>query len=99
MEAWPNFSLTRIESFERIEQLYFKKILKAHSKESVYLELGVIPLRFKLMKRRIPYLQMIMNREDHEITKQVIQAQKRECLQGGLSCKNGEGHAIAVNHI
>ena len=85
VEAWPNCSLTRIESYERIEQLYFKKILKAHSKtplESIYLELGVIPLRFKLMKRRILYLQLIMNRNDHEITKQVIQAQKKECLHG-----------------
>ena len=85
MEAWPNCSLSRIESFERIEQMYFKKILRAHSKtplESIYLELGVIPLRFKLMKRRILYLQLIMNRDDHEITKQVVEAQKKDCLQG-----------------
>ena len=85
VETWPNCTAARIESFERIEQFFFKKILSAHSKtpiESVYLELGVIPLRFQLMKRRVMYLQLILSRSDDEITKQVVLAQTNGCLDG-----------------
>ena len=55
-ETWPNFTEERIKALERTEQTFFRKILQAHSKtpiEAIYLELGVIPLRFHLMKRRI----------------------------------------------
>ena len=85
METWPNCTTSRMEPFERIEQMFFKKILKAHSKtpiESIYLELGVIPLRFQLMKRRILYFHLIMQRSDDEITKQIVCIQKYDCLEG-----------------
>ena len=85
METWPNCSVERIEAFERIEQTFFRKILNAHSKtpiEAIYLELGVIPLRFQLMKRRILYLREIMDRSDDELTKQVVLAQQEDCGHG-----------------
>ena len=84
-ETWPHFTTERVEAFERIEQNFFRKILKAHSKtpiEAIYLELGVLPLRFNIMKRRILYLQDILNRDDEELTKQVICQQKVSCYDG-----------------
>ena len=39
METWPNCTTTRMESFERTEQSFFRKILNAHSKtpiETIY---------------------------------------------------------------
>ena len=85
METWPNCSTKRIEKFERIEQTYFRKILCAHSKtpiEAIYLEIGVIPFRFYLMKRRIMYLRTLLNRNDEEFTKRFIMIQKDKCLDG-----------------
>ena len=85
METWPNCTTRRIENFERIEQTYFRKILKAHSKtpiEAIYLELGVIPFRFHLMKRRIMYLSSIMKRDNDEFIRQFILLQKEECYDG-----------------
>ena len=85
METWPNCTISRIEKFERTEQGYIRKILNAHSKtpiECLYLELGIIPLRFQLMKRRILYLQDILNRNDAEITKRVVLRQKELCYKG-----------------
>ena len=84
-ETWPHFTTERVEAFERIEQNFFRKILKAHSKtpiEAIYLELGVLPLRFHIMKKRILYLHDIMNREDGELTKQVVTQQKISCYEG-----------------
>ena len=85
METWPHCTEKRIEAFERIEQILFRKILKAHSKtpiESIYLELGVVPIRFHLMKRRIMYLHTIIQRDDNEITKQLVLAQKSNSRAG-----------------
>ena len=84
-ETWPNFTEERIKALERTEQTFFRKILQAHSKtpiEAIYLELGVIPLRFHLMKRRIMYYVEVMGRNDNEITKQVVLAQMECCYEG-----------------
>ena len=85
METWPHSTTKRIEAFERIEQTYCRKILAAHSKtplETLYLELGILPFRFHLTKKRILYYQNILQRENHEITKMVAIAQKEECSKG-----------------
>ena len=79
METWPHFSERRVESFERIEQGFFRKILSAHSKtpiESIYLELGVVPFSFKLMSRRIMYYHSVMHRDDNELTKKMMLLQQ-----------------------
>ena len=62
-----------------------RNILNAHSKtpiEALYLEMGIIPLRFQLMKRRILYLQKILSRADNEITKQIVLEQKERSIDG-----------------
>ena len=85
METWPNFSESRVHMFERAEQSLFRKVLNAHSKtpiECLYLELGVTPFRFQLMKRRIMYYQLVMKRNDDEITKAVVMRQKQTRLKG-----------------
>ena len=79
MESWPKCSEARIIKFEKVEQNFMRKILKAHSKTAIaalYLELGIIPLRFQLMKRRVLYLHNIMMRDDNELTKKVVLLQK-----------------------
>ena len=77
METWPNFTEERIQSFERIEQSFFRKILQAHSKtpiEAIYLELGVLPLRYHLIKKRLSYFREVMDRADDELTKMIVVA-------------------------
>ena len=79
METWTHCSNQRVEMFERTEQSFFRKILAAHSKtpvECLYLELGIIPLRFHLMSRRLMYLHSIMQRDNNELVKKVIESQK-----------------------
>ena len=85
METWPNCTNERIVSFERIKQAFFRKILRAHSKtaiEAIYLELGVVPLRYQLKKKRIMYFRDIMDRDDEEITKRIVTLQKKDCDAG-----------------
>jgi hypothetical protein len=85
METWPNCTTSRIEEFEKVEQSFMRKILQAHSKtpiEALYLELGVIPLRFHLMKRRILYLHEVLGRDEVETTRKVVMAQKVDPCKG-----------------
>lgn len=85
METWPNCTESRIHKLEQVEQNFLRSILKAHSKtpiEALYLELGVVPLRFHLMKRRIMYLYDILNRNDDELVKQIVIAQKENRCTG-----------------
>ena len=56
-----------------------------HSKtpiESLYLELGIVPFRFKLMIRRIMYFYEVMKRDDTELTKKIVMSQKEKMLKG-----------------
>ena len=85
METWPKCTEVRISKLEKVEQNFMRRILKAHSKtpiEALYLELGIVPLRFHLMKRRILYLNDILNREDGELTKQVVKIQMERSSNG-----------------
>jgi hypothetical protein len=85
METWPHCTTARVEMFERTEQAFFRKLLNAHSKtpiECFYLELGIVPLRFELMKRRILYLQCILKRSDDELTKKVVMNQRETRYKG-----------------
>ena len=85
METWPHCTEKRIEMFERIEQNFFRKVLKAHSKtpiEAIYLELGVLPIRFHLLKKRIMYLHTAIQRDNTELTKQVVLAQREDGRKG-----------------
>ena len=85
MESWPNFTKARLEIFEKIEQHYFRTVLSGHSKvpiEAIYLTVGVPPFRFQLMKRRISYYRLILLRDNGELTKKIVNEQKRKPLKG-----------------
>ena len=102
METWPKCSEARLNKLENIEQNFMRKILKAHSKtpiEALYLELGIIPLRYNLMTRRILYLHEIMNRDDDELTKKVVLAQKDSSYKGDFYPQALENMvALGISH-
>ena len=101
METWPNCTEERIQSFERIEQSFFRKILQAHSKtpiEAIYLELGVLPLRYHLIKKRLSYFREVMDRADDELTKMIVVAQMERCEEGDFVAQvNVDMDRIGVN--
>ena len=70
---------------ERPKQCLFHKALNAHSKtplESFYLELGIMLLRFHLMKRRILYFHDIKKRADTGLTTMVFLSRKDTRIKG-----------------
>ena len=55
-EAWVNVSDKEIRALERTDEILLSKILECNSNTSntfKYLELGIFPIRFEVMKRKI----------------------------------------------
>ena len=95
METWPHCTNKRIEMFKKTEQSLFRRILNAHSKtpiECLYLELGIIPLRFHLMSRRTMYLHNIMLRGSEDLVKKIVLSQME-------TPRDGDFYAQAKNDL
>ena len=69
-----------IESLEILDRILLRKILSAHSKcpnESLYLELGILPIKFVIICRRLSFLHYILNSPDTDLLKQFFEIQKK----------------------
>ena len=76
-EAWVNLSHHNIRSLEQIDESLLSKILECDANTSnamKYLELGVYPIRYELMKRKIIYLQYILKQDKSSMIFQVLNA-------------------------
>ena len=68
--AWYNLSEQNLRSLERVDESLLSQILSAHSKtptEALYLELGCVPIRFKLMAKRVKYLHYLLNQNGNDL--------------------------------
>ena len=65
-EVWYNLSKTEIEQLEQIDEELLRKVLetgRSTPKVMLYLEMGCLPIRFIVKKRRIMYLHYILHQE------------------------------------
>merc|ERR1719318_1737740 len=84
-EIWHNVKLSHVQRLEKLDMQLLRKIVNAHSKtasEALFFELGKLPLRFTLSKRRLMYLWQILHRDTDELTWKVYQAQKIKSSRG-----------------
>ena len=78
-EVWYPVSDAQLEVLENIDLMLIRKIVKGHSKtakEALFLETGLMPLKFICMKRRLMYLHTIVSRESIELTRRFYEVQK-----------------------
>ena len=76
-EAWVNYSEKDIRILERCDEILLSKILGCDSNSSnamKYLDLGVAPLRFEIMKRKLSFLQHILQQKKDTMLHQVFKA-------------------------
>ena len=84
-EAWHDVRNSDINRLEKVDEALLRVILGSHSKspiEMLYLETSTMPLRFIIGSRRLMYLQTLLKRNNDELTKQVLLAQKRNPTKG-----------------
>ena len=76
-EAWVNLSEKDIRGLEQTDEILLSRILEAESNTSntfKYLELGIMPVRFEIMKRTIIFLQYILKQEKTTMMHKVFKA-------------------------
>lgn len=76
-EAWVNLSEKDIKILEQTDEILLNKILECDSNTSnvfKYLELGIYPVRFEIMKRKIVFLQYILKQKKDSMIFQVFKA-------------------------
>ena len=76
-EAWVNLTQNNIRSLEKIDEKLLSRILDCEPKTSnaiKYLELGLYPIKFELMKKKIIFLQYILKQEKSSLIYQVLKA-------------------------
>ena len=80
IEANYGLNVDDIEKLEVLDRILLRKILSAHSKspsESLYLELGLIPVKFIIIARRLNFLHYILNRPDKDLLGQFFKIQNK----------------------
>ena len=76
-EAWVNYSEKNVRSLEQTDEILLSKILECDSNTSnvmKYLDLGIFPVRFEIMKRKVIFLQYLLQQEKKSMIYQVFQA-------------------------
>jgi hypothetical protein len=68
-EAWHGLPNAHIAKLESMDEALLGGILKAHTKtpqEFIYLETGMVPVKWIIMQRRLNYLKHILSRDSDE---------------------------------
>ena len=84
-EAWVNLTMKNVTDLETVDEQLLRAILSAHPKtpiELLYLELGVIPVRFILMSRRMNFLWYLIHDKEESLLKNFFQAQCDQPTRG-----------------
>ena len=76
-EAWVNYTEKDIRILEQCDENLLSSILECESNSSnalKYLELGVIPIRFEIMKRKLLFLQYILKQGKDTMIYKILRA-------------------------
>ena len=77
-EAWYGLKVSEIESLESVDEQYMRGLLNANrmtNKALLYLELGVVPIRYIIKARRLNFLHYILSQKEESLIKQVFNEQ------------------------
>ena len=84
-ESWINLTKKDIESIEKPDVMLLRKVLGSSgnpNKVFLYLELGILPARFVIMKKRLNFLRYILKEDMGSMIRQVYEALKTESRNG-----------------
>ena len=83
-EAWTNLSNKNVRTLEQVDEMLLNKILECNAKTSntmKYLELGIYPLRFEIMKRKLLFLQYILKQDKSSMLYKVFKVTKEKSIK------------------
>ena len=84
-EMYYNLKEAEIRHLERIEENFLRKILKTGKGcpiSQLYLEIGVYPARFEILKLRLLFLKYILDQKENSLVKQFFDLQINQPTKG-----------------
>ena len=84
-EVWYGVTVTEYEQLESVDQMWVKNLFNCSSFvpiDLLYLEIGIWPIRFIIMKRRCLYLQQILQQEEKSLLFRFFIAQLKNPRHG-----------------
>ena len=88
-EAWHGIKENDVKVLESIDEHLLRSLVGAHSKtplEFLYLESGATPIRFIISNRRMMYQQIILKRNEKELTNRIYKSQEVNPTEGDFYC-------------
>jgi hypothetical protein len=86
-EAWVNYSDKDVRILEQCDEILLTKILDCDANTSnalKYLELGILPVRFEIMRRKIAFLQYILKADKNSMIYQILKATKENPIKNNF---------------
>ena len=77
-EVWYGLKQNEVEELEEVDKLFLRRVLGAPEStciESLYLELGVVPIRVIIKARRVTYLHYLSKLEENQMLAKVFNTQ------------------------
>ena len=99
-QAWRNITEKDLASLQKIQLRLLRKIVNAPSsisKSFLFLELGVLPIRYEIHKRQITFLHHIINLDPNDPVHVLYQQMK--CFPGESNWLNDVLHSAALYSI
>ena len=81
IESWYNLTNKEVEELEAIDKILLRRILSVPVSVPtalIYLELGIVPLKYIIQARRIMFLQYILKRKSDDLLRKFFEAKCRK---------------------
>merc|ERR1712030_140585 len=78
-EVWYGLSKKNIKKLEKVDEIFLRNLLNAHSKtstEALYIETGTVPLRFIIQCRRLMYWKHLISIDKNRLISKIYKSQK-----------------------
>ena len=92
-ESWYGLKKVEIEALEQVDKILIRKILDAPQSsciESLYLELGIVPIHILLKARRINYYHYLVNQQEDKMLYKFFETQQKYPIKGDWTLQVAE---------
>ena len=91
-EAWVNYTENDVRILEQCDEILLTRILDCDGNTSnalKYFELGILPIRHEIMKRKLSFLQYLLKEDKQSMISQVLKATQENPLKNDFvfTCK------------
>ena len=91
-EAWVNYTDKDVRILEKCDEILLTRVLDCDSNSSnamKYLDLGVVPVRFEIMRRKLGFLQYILQQKKESMIYQILKVTSESSVKNDFvyTCK------------